>query len=400
LGVVVLVFMVVVAWTVDLNTMQWLPSYGTNSQGRTMTRNTSVQTTAATTTTTDYSRSVSVLRQSSSTSSTRSRSSAWWERLTTSIIRPWRFSQSALLSTSSSVPLKQIPDFTYHGGFTNVMLFFHIAKTGGTTIRNNFQSNHLFPHVAFKTIYNYTEWDYITPIATGLLNGTYTHINGPNNTKQNTLFIEIHGLHAPGLPTLEPFLQYWRNLTTQHTSSQFFAFTIVREPLSFAVSNFNFFFAEPCSFEKCWSKLYEPTESNMLLTIRPNYQCLLMTYDHPNIFVRQNETEVKHFSTCEGAYNRWRQLLDWMGTTEAMSVETLPLLTQILLSNVSMALSLSNQNEYNVKPTVKPLRVSDLSEPAMEYIRKTSIYDQEIYHRIQIDYPLQMWADPQDQTQS
>jgi hypothetical protein len=78
----------------------------------------------------------------------------------------------------------------------------------------------------------------------------------------------------PTLVDLEPQLELWKDLTQQHNLG-FFSFTVLREPVSFALSFFNFMHVN-YNLGKKWQPLYslEATQKDFLQSLVPNRQCV------------------------------------------------------------------------------------------------------------------------------
>ena len=278
--------------------------------------------------------------------------------------------------------LKRLPTFEEGG----VVIFFHVAKTGGTSIRSIFSDRNLYPTVALETAYNATAFLGRAKLIDRILTKNTTRPIG-----NNVLFLETHGLNSPGMPFLHPYLKKWRRLAEEHGTS-FFTFTLMRDPVAYAVSYFNFFNAEPCTLANCPWRLYEPTEGNLIHTTEANNQCLLQARDHWGIFLMKNRTAPSQ-QECTSVYETMRQDMDWMGTTEAMSYKTLPLLTYMLTHNVSQANAALPA--FNVvqqtKVESKTLSSKHLRPTTVNYIRMLSSLDQDNYERIQQEYTLDMW---------
>jgi hypothetical protein len=278
---------------------------------------------------------------------------------------------------SASVTQRPLPNFE-NGG---VVVFNHIAKTGGTTIRENFSK---LPNV---------EWQFVGGLDDLLTYSKEVDERLTSKIKDNKiLFLELHG-PVPGMFTLHDFLDRWHRIAKQENTS-FFAFTMVRDPVAYSVSFFNFILAEPCLFNGCPYKTWPVTEENFIESAQPNYQCHYIARD-VTWFDFTEKQPIPPLATkyeCDAVYDVMKLDMDWIGTTEKMSTETMPLLTKMLVNKKQKGPSLETFNEVEKK---KPLVIkTDALQPAtVEYIRAISQYDQAIYDKAKRDYPIAMWED-------
>ena len=293
-----------------------------------------------------------------------------------------------IIMGSSSVAIRPLPSFAKGG----VVIFNHVAKTGGTTIRETFskQSN--------------IEWQFVGGLDDLLTYSIEVDLRLSGKIRDDKiLFLELHG-PVPGIFELHDFFDRWHAMAEEHHSS-FFTFTVVRDPVAYAVSFFNFILAEPCLFNGCPYKLYAPTEENLIETAQANYQCMYLARDVTWFDFTENQT-IPPLATeyeCNAVYNVMRMDMDWIGVTEKLTSETMPLLKHMLLTDQHTAVTESSSSPpppfasavFNDVQTSKSvvLKADSLHLDTVEYIRAISEYDQSIYDKTARDFPITMWQD-------
>jgi hypothetical protein len=121
-------------------------------------------------------------------------------------------------------------------------------------------------------------------------------------------------------------------------------------------------------------------------------QCTLLARDHWDIFMNDVYPERVDSDECDDVYETLLQDMDWMGTTEEMSSETIPLLTRMLVHDRSAA---DEMEAFNVvrerKADSKILTKETLGEDTIERLQQMSGNDQAIYYKLKRDFRLDMW---------
>lgn len=283
-------------------------------------------------------------------------------------------------SKPRAIVKRSVPSFE-NGG---VVIFFHLAKTGGTSIRTNFEE--AFPHILqvkhVGTMEDLGEYSYL---ASRFLRGDTSAFPG-----KTVLFLELHGV-LPSLFGLHASYEKWRTIA-ENFNTTFFTFALVREPISYSVSYFNFYMAEPCSFPKCSRPLVPPSEENLKSSLLFNHQCELFAREHWELFGEPQEKFFRNVTAaeCEAVYQLLLSDMDWIGTMAAMSTETEPLLTQMLAHNATTRAKMPQINK-SWKPN--KVTVGSLHPSTVELMRSMNEYDQAIYEAVRRDFPIEMWQD-------
>lgn len=193
-----------------------------------------------------------------------------------------------------------------------------------------------------------------------------------------TYFTVLHDDFG-NLKPVQAYLEKWRALAKKHRTS-LFMFTLVRDPVSFHVSYFNEFRVNPCRSPLCVQPLLEPTEEFLLTSIEPNAQCRAFSRDPKNL----TQTPISE-QECDRAFEWMQQNLDWVGTTDHLSTETLPLLAEHMLGDGIRAESM---NIINDQSKSNRLHADSLSPGVVAKIRAMSSLDQKLYEKVQANYYL------------
>lgn len=251
-----------------------------------------------------------------------------------------------------------------------LIFFLHIPKTGGTTIRRNLEKVERVKYIFAKNFSTYYE---TSPLVEQTI---IQHGRGNNNT---ILFYEIHATTAPAFYKLRGKLKRWRTTAKRNNVPVFF-FSLIREPVAYSFSHFNFFHIQERnpSFERC-----NATETNFIRKSVFNPQCQFLYRGEPslrgqNTNARYNFTVHEHI--CHVIQNDMVELMDWIGSTEYLSIETIPLLSKLL--NLPASFKWDNFRVGKNDPEHIYFDEKNVSSLALQTIRDLNIFDTDLYNNV------------------
>lgn len=256
------------------------------------------------------------------------------------------------------------------GGF---VFFLHVPKTGGSTIRDALKHS---PDVQYYFVSGAKLFEEA--------NRQALHYLRLRTKRPRPIFVlELHGRDSPNLLHLvqNSTLQLYRRMARQQNIPVFF-FTILREPLSYAVSYFNFFHVQrgPTSY----FQQVLPTEANLLELSLYNPQCQFLA--RGEFSLRERIRQRPSVDECQRVKAALLDNMDWVGTTEQLSNETLPLLRHIFRKDrfefPSMRVSSKARNES--------IAISQLSSAAVTTLTQLSDIDAELYQAMQHKYSIEI----------
>jgi hypothetical protein len=283
---------------------------------------------------------------------------------------------------------QSLPTFE-NGG---ILVFYHIYKTGGSTVG---KMMHELAQANARTTYftmvrKTVDWEDHCEL--------YLNIAV---TQRKLVMLELHvEFPAPDFPSLvemAPTLDRWR-LEAHRRNIDFFAFTIIREPKAHAISFFNFFHvgAGRQTEIKSWNP-FRPlaaTEKNFIHAFVGNRQCQMLGSDPESTLsaprdVVWSEPDASGFSTdqhtcqIDKVYRVLFQSMDWVGTTEKLQNETLPLLTRLILNNPDVGKKVVPFKVYSNSPNQgQGVYLHDLSTKSLSMLERETSLDRRLYEEV------------------
>ena len=268
----------------------------------------------------------------------------------------------------SLLDARPVPLMAETGG---IVLFYHVAKAGGTTIRNVLKS---FGNVNLKARVNIVQ----------ALPDIKMWAKGYSRGK--VLAIEIHDGVNPNMEEIAAMLDPIRE-EAESNGVPFFSFTTLREPLSYAISFYNY---ENMGASSRYDKGNYTEESFRQLTL-PSPQCMFFargelatTNLYPELGYNLTEEE------CTSTYEVMTRHIDWVGHMETMSSDILPLLTYMLSGDPSQ--SSVPSKPANVNKRKNQIDQSALTQATKDYVYSINKGDMLLRERSSQDYRMSMWT--------
>lgn len=261
-----------------------------------------------------------------------------------------------------------------------VVLFNHLPKTGGTTVcafgwkRSAAEFHRLFNEGDIKNISERV----VATLEASHNNNSMIEANATTESGPRRLFLELHG-DIPGLDVLHSYIQKWRAIAEQSSESTFFAFTLLREPVSFHQSYFRHFHLASCRAKWCEESKYDNyTEQNLLRSAIPNKQCELLVHGQQEWKLISRRPPRVTKEECLHAKERLIQDWDWVGFTEEATSVVIPTLRRLFLNTSELLMqdqSIGSEERlcHNCKASVQ------LSEATSLRLRNMSSYDVDLY---------------------
>lgn len=269
-----------------------------------------------------------------------------------------RYSPLDIKTSATNGCQRELPQQNENG---LLIFFLHIPKTGGSTLR------HLLRDAVDHYYSPFGRQEYKKQ--SSALEEALDNWDGKVHC------FELHSATSPAFVTVLDQLLTWKELC-EEKSIPFFAFTVMREPVSFSFSFFQFYHTQHGKF-----KYFETAnESDFLEHSLGNPQCLFLSRSEQSFLPpARSKALTLSESECDGAYDALIRTMDWVGTTSNLSNVTIPLLSAIMHSQL-------NQTTTENKSPIKNFDRSRLSEHGLHLLHKWNRFDESLYKRLKEHY--------------
>lgn len=254
------------------------------------------------------------------------------------------------LGEEIKLPLS-LPSMNETGG---AIFFYHMQKTGGVTIRK----------AIWRQDRSKIHFARLSPEPESFLicsDVLHQYLLRKNTNSTRIQFFEHHGGNESVFDML-PHFEKWRN-ASKSTGIPLFIFTLLREPVSHAISHFNFFHVAPGTppYDHI---LYEPTETNLKSLATSEHQLRMLAHGGEGRSMLDvtfdDEWEQKTLQVLHDHFS-------WIGTTEQLSQVTLPLLSWLVLGNPNK-MKIRPKNVAVHRWNVKQLSIQNMTVETLSYL--------------------------------
>ncbi|KAG7358640.1 sulfotransferase family protein [Nitzschia inconspicua] len=284
---------------------------------------------------------------------------------------------------------KTLPDFS-NGG---IVAFYHMYKTGGSTtgMMMNRLAGKYDDRMNFTMMREFVRWEEECLPVLDLA-----------EREKKIVLVELHvehpSPHFPSIVDLAPTMKRWR-MEAHRRNLGFFSFTLVREPVSHTISFFNFFQVRLESYDRDWNpwRAQAPTETNLMQQFVPDRQCRMLgsdpegTMSAPASGMWEPPPTPKNpdLRNCrmQELYDAIWDTMDWVGLTETLSNETLPLLSKLLINNATYGKDTKPVKVFNRgKSKIRGVLKEDLSPASLDRIKRESVNDKKLWDDVRRNF--------------
>jgi hypothetical protein len=268
-----------------------------------------------------------------------------------------------------------------------LMLFFHIPKTGGTSLRTQAKKNCDF--ITTQNKYGFDGVEKIIMNWTDPSNGSQLDNNNNNNNNKapkSVKFVEFHGISPSFVTLASEKLEEWRRRAAA-IGLPVFVFSMMRDPVDTHLSTFNFFCV---SLRKNTNCTATPDIDGLLEISRDNTQARWLCY----CSTLQQYT-YKTMEECGGGgsgsggqrggiatlHKSVVKQLDWIGRSEQYE-ETLVVLNDMLPVHQQFTHEINNRSPQRSKVVKK----AELNQTMLSRLQNDLAVDIALYRFVETRY--------------
>lgn len=311
--------------------------------------------------------------------------------------QPTTSSSGGIRSSSSSSPLPRMNHTT--GG---VIVFFHVNKAGGTTLQYHLS------RLGDDVVYTFAQGGHSRK-AKANLKFILSSLErwATRTTAWHRIYIhEIHSSGNPSFADLYPKLRRWK-ASFRRRGIPFFAFTVIREPLSHLLSAFNFICIQNRRCHRFRRVIQQQLANrsrrfhhdnaiggvdDLLLLSHPNLQCRYFVRQWLALAFDDEDDGAPTADECQTVYRDMTEFFDWVGRVEAFE-DTLRVLQGVLGGRRwNLTTHDDGGGRRNKTPQHLPgiVRDGDLTRDVRDRIYANLVdLDVSLYARVQRDYTLE-----------
>lgn len=199
--------------------------------------------------------------------------------------------------------------------------------------------------------------------------------------KKQSVFMEIHTL-SPSLMNISDHLQSWRTSAKAH-GMELFVFTSLREPLSWALSAFNYVHRNKVEELRMNANA---ARMNMVLRdlAQENPQCSFLA--HSWLYLKHDRWLPKE-KDCDILFDAMKNQIDFVGTTEHHQ-ETIEMLKYLFDLPKNITFIHENSSDNINANNMTSMKYEELTDESIQFLTDISLFDYKLYDNVQRGWKL------------
>lgn len=257
-----------------------------------------------------------------------------------------------------------------------VIVFIHVPKTGGVSITDNIKRSPASMTYFVHKMGGRKAWK----SGKAYIDQYFSNQTSTNGERRRSVFLEIHTL-SPSFMSMLDLLQAWRTSATEN-GMELFVFTTLREPVSWALSAFNYVHRQRVSELK-----KNPNAATINMALRDlaqeNPQCSFFAHSWMYTKPQQHRWKPKE-EDCDLLFDAMRRHIDFVGTTEHHQ-ETVEMLIHLLgLPNNYTFIHENSAGTINDSS----IRYNEMTNDTIQFHKDISLLDYKLHEDVQSEWKL------------